>query len=343
MGNAEENLRLAFDPGPDTQFLQREVGSKLGKLKDALEEELERRQDQQQQQQDQQPQPSGPSRPPLVPPVAELVMLKRLQAEVLDRTERLEAERAENDGELDPFLERSLDRLLSQQQGKIFGAHAGDRQGAQASATPSRRRRSGKRLPIRRTAINDLSGLRGHWPRRADYNWRTGTLLSDDAVARALLRRPRCLSVRLGAAVSSGRLRECSSLDDELLSSGLDRARHHPRDCDFDRPAQSSDAVASFSQAGRRMADAQPDAKKSDNEKPSRQAYRGKEARPKKRDIEKELDRLTGSWWSAEERVEKILDDMTRNMKEIEELLSQRDTGQSTTSRQKQALGQLAS
>ncbi|MFQ5654043.1 MAG: hypothetical protein ACE5GW_04855, partial [Planctomycetota bacterium] len=107
-----ESLKPRYDPGELTQLLEQETISRLGKLKDALEEELRRRRQQQQQPQDQQPQ--QPGRPRMVPPVAELLMLKRMQVEILERTRSLNRAR-ERDGELNPFQERILDRLALRQ------------------------------------------------------------------------------------------------------------------------------------------------------------------------------------------------------------------------------------
>ena len=103
------------DVGDGTQFLEQEVIRNLSQLKEALEEEIRRRRQRQQQQP---PQQSQPTRPPLVPPVAELLMLKRMQVEVAERTQTLERAR-EITGELSPFQEQVLERL-SLKQGSII-------------------------------------------------------------------------------------------------------------------------------------------------------------------------------------------------------------------------------
>jgi len=114
-----QNLSPRNDPGEETQLLAQEVIDGLDRLRNALEEELRRRKQQQQQQQQQQ-QDSGPRQPRLVPPVAELLTLKEMQIEVLERTRRLEAAKERSGEDFDPVQERILERLV-QRQGSLVG------------------------------------------------------------------------------------------------------------------------------------------------------------------------------------------------------------------------------
>ena len=113
-----QNLSPRNDPGEETQLLAQEVIDGLDRLRNALEEELRRRKQSQQQQQQQQE--SGPRQPRLVPPVAELLTLKEMQIEVLQRTRRLEAAKARSGKDFDPVQERILERLV-QRQGSLVG------------------------------------------------------------------------------------------------------------------------------------------------------------------------------------------------------------------------------
>lgn len=82
------------DPGSFTALLQECVEERTMHLLDALKREQQRRQEEQQQQQQQQQQggenQNQQARPRLVPVVAELKMLKQMEQEMLERTQRLE-------------------------------------------------------------------------------------------------------------------------------------------------------------------------------------------------------------------------------------------------------------
>ncbi|HIA27041.1 MAG TPA: hypothetical protein EYN79_02815 [Planctomycetes bacterium] len=115
LAEVKESLQPRYDPGEVTQMLEQEVVDGLQRLRSSLEEELRRRMQQQQQGQP----PPGGGRPRMVPPAAELIALKRMQEEVLERTRRIDSIRKRNNGELDTLEEQLLERLV-QRQGSII-------------------------------------------------------------------------------------------------------------------------------------------------------------------------------------------------------------------------------
>ena len=113
LAEAREGLNPGSDPGAETQLLLGEVLEAIQRLRDSLEEELRRRNQQQQPPQPQQQQQQPPT-PRLVPTAAELLALKRMQQEVLQRTQRLDARRSDGE-ELNPLEQRLLERLVHRQ------------------------------------------------------------------------------------------------------------------------------------------------------------------------------------------------------------------------------------
>ena len=113
LDEVRESLSPGNDPGEQTQLLAQEVIDGLDRLRLALEEELRRRNQQQQQQGGQPPPQGGQKR--LVPPVAELLTLKEMQIEVLERTRRLESAKERSGEDFDPIQERILERLVQRQ------------------------------------------------------------------------------------------------------------------------------------------------------------------------------------------------------------------------------------
>ena len=95
--------------------MQEDVEVQLIWLQEALDDEAERRQqEEQQEQQEQGQQQQQDGKPPLVPDVAELKLLRRLEAEVLEQIAQeldLHPELADPEAELHPLLLEDLTRL----------------------------------------------------------------------------------------------------------------------------------------------------------------------------------------------------------------------------------------
>jgi hypothetical protein len=111
-----EYLNPGFDVGTYTQETELEVIRYLDSLKLALEEEIRRRREPNP---NQQPPPPSQGRPPLVPPIAQILLLKKMQLDAMRRTQLLDAARANQDGDLDEFQQRMLDKLTLEQ-GRIL-------------------------------------------------------------------------------------------------------------------------------------------------------------------------------------------------------------------------------
>jgi len=112
---AIQQLLREFDPGPETQGLQRDVLDRLTTLRKALDRELKRREDEDKQQQQQQQQQQN-GKPRLVPPLAELKMLRGMQMDVNDRTRGLyDALQASGTKDLNRVQKRILQRVTSSQ------------------------------------------------------------------------------------------------------------------------------------------------------------------------------------------------------------------------------------